>query len=536
MEKPKLKDILFKLELWFSEGLVAVSILFLVIITVFFGYVKIRQLTNIAKILPVEETYAFAIVSSPDYLETSAKFPEESPLSQKSILTSFTGFLGNNPEDLDWVGRDAGMAFVDEELVYFVRVRSKTKALKYFEGLVAEGEELAITKFEGSKIYSYPLSFPTKFAFYGNVLAISFSEEPLKLMADVKAGNSPSLRDDDNYSNVRSRLPYFSSGFIYSNLPQSRVYVAQIFAKLGISEPGYLEPIFQLFPAFGATIRMEEDAWYMETYTAVDKSRLDNEGLFRYDTKYEHKFLSYLDKEYLFMWGGHSVRAQVFRMIDLLKNLHSSASLVFESSIQASAEKYFGDGTNLEEEVYPLLDGEYLFAWNPVEPKSFSFILGFDAEESSLAYRLKDLLVLNFKYSMEYAREIEINGEKMHETGAELVTITQEEKKYEGHLYYILKTDLPLAAISISDTYLVITDNEESLLSTLDIIDGRKEGSSLNQISSILSGSDEISLLNLELLSDDNSLKKILNGFQSVATTRKVFDDGIFTRHSLQFK
>lgn len=536
MEKPKLKDILFKLELWFSEGLVAVSVLFLVIITVFFGYVKVRQLTNIAKILPVEETYAFAVISSPDYLSTAGKIPEDSPISQNAVLSTFTGFLGNDPSELNWIGRDAGMAFIDKELVYFVKVRSKTQALNYFESMTAEGEDLEITRFEGNRIYSYPLSFPTKFAFFGKTLAISFSEEPLKLMADVDAGNSPSLRDDENYSNVRSRLPYFSSGFVYSNLPQSRIYVAQIFAKLGISEPGYLEPIFQLFPAFGATIRMEDEAWYVETYTAVDKSRLDNEGLFRYDTKYDHKFLNYLDKNYLFMWGGHSVRAQVFRMIDLLKNLHSSASLVFESSFQASAEKYFGDGISLENEIYPLLDGEYLFAWNPVEPKSFTFMLEFDEEESSLAHQLKDLYVLNHQFSNEFTREVEVAGQVLEETGAELVAITQEEKDYEGHSYYVLSADSPFAAISISNDYLVLTNDEESLLSTLDIIDGRKQGISMNQISPILSGSDEISLLNLELLPDDSSIKKILNGFQSVATTRKVFDDGIFTRHSLQFK
>lgn len=526
---PKFTNLVLKLEKWFSEGVLAVAVLLLAVIIGFFIYVRLTMLPNLAAILPAEQTYAYGVFSLSDYVNSKATLP--------MLTAPFEGFLKKPLNELDFIGDKVGMAFIDEKEVYFIKIKSQSKALDYFESIKASDEALKFDTFENKKIYFYEKSFPFKFAFFGGILALSYKDEPLKLMASVAHGKLENLKSTNNFSNVRSRLPYFSSGFFYANLPSSRLYIAQMFATLGVTEPGFLESIFQLFPSFGATVKMEANGWYLETFTAVDKSKIDNKGFFRYDSKYEHKFLSYLPNDYLFEWGGHSVKDQIFRMTDLLDSLHSSASLIFKSSIQAAAEKYFGKGTSLENDIYPILNDEYLFAWNPLEAKKFTFLLELNPANSTIAYRLKDTFVMNYKYKNQYETQVTVDGKTFTETRADLSSLSQIEKKYDNKLYYLINAgDKTLAAIYIDDNFLLLTENEASLLSTLDIINGKKEGRSLNKFSSILTGSDELSLLNLSMLKDDNVLKTLLKDFQSVATTRKVFDDGIFTRHSLLFQ
>ncbi len=524
--KEKLVRVVYQMQLYVSESLLIASVLLAALIFVFFIYVRSQKLPDLAAILPAEDTFAFAVFSIEDYLASADKLPEESPFAASKLQIPFEYYLGSSPEKLDFIDDKIGIAFVSEEPVIFFKIKSKKKALKYLKTLLIPDEELT----EENDIYSYPLSHPFSFTFAGNLLAFSTkSEILLEILSDKQK-----IIDTENYQNLRSRLQYFSSGFFYSNLPKTRLYIAQAFAKIGINEPGFMESLFQIFSSFGGTITMSDSGWNMETFTAVDKSRIENEAFFRYDTKYEQKFLAYLPENFLFEWGGHNVKAQVFRMIDLLNTLHSSAALIFESSIKATALQYLGKGIDLEKEIYPILDGEYLFA---MSPDSGVLILELNTEEQEEVFKLRDLFARTYQYENERQVEVEVDGNKVIETQATLVPLTQVEKNYEGHSYVEWKAeDKSFASIAILDDKAIFATNEKDLFDILDKMDGRAEKRSLRDYGQLLSGSDEISILHTELLPDGNILKDLLKGFKNFATTRKVFDDGIFTRHSLQFK
>lgn len=524
--KEKIVKAAYKMQLYVSESLLIASVLLAVVIFAFFLYMRGQKLPDLASILPAEDTFAFATFSIEDYLASVDVLPEDSSFAPSKLQIPFEYYLGSTPEKLDFIDDKIGIAFVSEEPVVFFKVKSEKKALKYLETLLVPDEVLS----QVDEVYSYPISHPFSFTFAGNLLA--FSTQP-EILQEILSDNEK-VSDTENYQNLRSRLQYFSSVFFYSNLPKTRLYIAQAFAKIGLNEPGFMESLFQIFSSFGGTITMSESGWNLETFTAVDKSRIADHTFFRYDTKYEQKFLPYLPENFLFEWGGHNVKAQVFRIIDLLNNLHSSAALIFESSIKAMALEYLGEGVDLDHEIYPLLDGEYIFAMGA---ESNVLILELDPNENTEVHKLRDLFARTYQYKNERQVEVEVDGNKIMETQASLVPLTQTEKTYEGHPYVELKAgDKSFASIAILDDKVIFANAEKDLLDILDKMDGRTEKRSLRSLGQLLAGSDEISILHMELLPDGNILKELFKGFKNFATTRKVFDDGIFTRHSLQFK
>lgn len=523
------KDFLKKLELYLSESIFIAGILFFCVVMISFIYVKSNQIRDFSKYLPADETFAYAVFSIKDYTENSVKF--------EALQNIFNSYLGNDLSDLEFLGSDLAIAYVNEKPLFLLEIKSKKKTLEYMTSLKVENEELAQEDYSDSTMYSYPTSHPYKFTFLSDLLVFSNDIDAIKLSIDAAESGSHTVNKTANFQNLKSRLPYFSSAFFYVNLPKSRLHLVQIFAKMGIYEPGFLEPLLQLFPTFGATINIEDTGWYMETFTSVDKARLGGEALFKYETKYDTIFLSYSSRDFLFEWGGHNTKAQIFRIIDLLNNLHSSSALIFESAIQAVAEKYFGDGIILDTEIYPILDGEYFYGWTPDTDNSFTFLLELDSGESEIAYKLRDLFVRNFTYKKEVQKEVALpDGTLVTETQAEIQSLFQEEAKYNSQPYALWKVnDEILACIFILDNFVLIADDVETATKTLDIIKGTAQQRSLSY-RQILAGSDEIFILNTNMLPEENILNRLFEGFKSVASTRKVFDDGIFTRHSLLFE
>lgn len=531
--KEKFVKAIYRLQLHVSEGLLVASVLLAALIFVFFIFVRSQKLPNLAEILPADDTYGFVSLSIEDYLKSAAKLPETSPFATSKLQIPFEYYLGGDYSKLDFIADDLGFAYVSEQPVLVFKIKSKKKALAYMKTNLMENEELTENDDAGPSIYSYPLSHPESFAFINNLLVMTPDIPTLELIVSASKGRLANVESTADYKNLRSRLPYYSSGFAYINLPKTRLHIAQAMAKAGINEPGFMEAVFQLFPAFGATINMSAEGWNLQTFTAVDKSRIGGKALFRYDTKYEQNLLPYLPDGFLFEWGGHNLKAQVFRMIDLLTNLHSGAALIFESGLQAAAERYFGEGIDLDTEVYPLLDGEFLYAYG----NSFILILGLDEGEDVQAYKLRDLFARAYQYASNIQVEVELDGKKITETQAKLNPITQTELTYEGHSYARWTAGEQFVAdIAILDGKAIISGNDKDLFNLLDAMDGRTAGRSLRDYGQLLSGSDEISILHTGLIPDGNILRAFFDGFTSFATTRKVFDDGIFTRHSLLFK
>lgn len=71
------------------------------------------------------------------------------------------------------------------------------------------------------------------------------------------------IEQTDAYTNVRSRLPHFEDGFVYGNSN----FFKSIF-------PDCLQKLMELSPYFGASIKADQNQIYIETFFAIDKTKI----------------------------------------------------------------------------------------------------------------------------------------------------------------------------------------------------------------------------------------------------------------------
>ena len=143
------------------------------------------------------------------------------------------------------------------------------------------------------------------------------------------------------------------------------------------------------------------------------------------------------------------------------------------------------------------------------------------------AGQLKDRFVQN-----SLAKNLQTlgNGEKR----AELSSITTVLKSYGNVQTYIFTTgSTPLAAFALLEDKALLAGTEETLNQTLDRISNGQNGRSMEDFRVLLSGSDEIFILNGAFFPEESILNTLLSTFTTLASTRKLFDDGIYTRTSL---
>lgn len=513
-----------RLKTWLVEGLLLCSILLLAIFMMIALYVRLNALANPAALLPAEETEGFLLLSREDYAATT-------PIADQSEFVN--SVLGHPASELTWLGRDLAFASVDGNWVTFLEINSKGGAQDFLDSLKTEGEEYTGEQAEAQRMLSNNVatghnnvkcfvSLPTCFLFLDDFLVLSSSPETLNLLDEAQF-SAPKLSDSSDYQNVRGRLPAFSSAFLYVNLENARRQLTRYANSLGISEPGFLESVFQIFPAFGASLRMESTGWYVESFTPVDKSALNGEAYYHPVAKYEQNLLAWT-QPFAFEWGGENIGAQLTRLSEIFTQLNSTASLVFESSLEDTLGEILGQ-TELSE-VLPLLDGEYYLGYTP--DNSFLALIELDNEsELQTAGQLKDRFAQNYRYK-------KLSIDDKGETRAELLPLTTSLLDYADHQYYKFEADgHTLAVVAFLDNLAVLASSEEVLFATLERRSGRQSGRPLEDFMVLLPGSDEIFILNSAFLPEESILNSLLSTFTHLASTRKLFDDGVTARTSL---
>ncbi len=502
-------DRIEQIKTWLTEGLLLCAILLLAIFLGIAIFVRSNALVDIAALLPAEETEGFLVLSR-----------EDSPYP--------TDFLGHPLAELTWLGRDLAYASMDGEWATFYEINSQNSAQTFLDSLKVEGEEYI----EHENRVDCFVSLPVCFTFLDDFLVTAPLPETLQLLQNA----TTKLSNSADYQNVRGRIADLRSGFIYINLQKAREELIRYASLQGISEPGFLESVFRIFPAFGAGIRMEQTGWYVESFTAVDKTLLGGEPYFHPTVKYDQMLLPY-SQAFAIEWGGQDLSAQITRIQEILPALNSTASLVFESSLETWLAEIFGQDAITEPDFLanqlPLFDEEFYFGLTPGE--DFLLILELTGEEDlQKAGQLKDRFVQNYE-----AKNLKTT--EQGETRAELSKITTELKTYQSVQTYIFNSaDAPLAAFALLEDKAILAGSEETLNGALDrILSGPLTEGELTKRRAIedfrvlLPGSDEIFILNGAFFPEESILNALLSTFNTLASTRKLFDDGVYTRTSL---
>lgn len=485
-----------RLKAWLGEGLILVPTVLLLGFLLFTLSFRVDRLSDLVEILPLE-TEAFFVVNMNDF-ETSGSPVDESYLQE---------FVGVPLDELTWFKRDLGVAWIDGNTVHFLEMESKAGAEDFF-GTLVEGEELTSSSLD-EDVRCYEIE-SLCYLFSRNFLVFSTSPEAL---AAVDAPG-PKLESSEQYQNVRGRLGHLESGFIYVDLQTVQGLFPQSL---------FLQSVLEIFPAWGASVRMESEGWYAESFTAVNKDLIGG-AYFRPSEKYEQKFLRWT-QNFAWEWGGQDLASQTTRMQEIFSKLGSTGELIFTSSLNAQVKALFGEEVKLDDYL-TVLGGETYMGWT--SPDEFLLILELEEEEDRLrAQELEGAFVHHYSFKNSYATE-------QGEIKMEAMSLQEIPKEYEGTFYQLVVAgDEVLAAIAFTEEAVIGASTEKILQDTLDRRSGRQSGRSLEDFSVLLPGSNEIWILNSAFLPEGNILKTRLSTLTRLMSTRKIFDDGIFTRTSL---
>lgn len=484
-----------RLKAWLGEGLILVPTVLLLGFLLFTLSFRSGRLSDLAEILPAE-TEAFFVVNMDDFTASGSPIDE----------AYFKEFLGVPLSELTWFKRDLGVAWIDGSVVQFLEVDSKAAAEDFFSTLV-EGAELTASPLD-QDVRCYEIE-SLCFLFERDFLVFSGSPEAL---ATVNAPGS-NLESSDQYQNVRGRLGHLESGFVYVDL--------QMVPDL-LPQSLFLKSILEIFPAWGASIRMESEGWYAESFTSVNKELIGG-AYFHPNTNYEQKFLPWT-KTFAWEWGTQDLSAQLTRMQEIFAGLGSTGEMIFVSGVESRLEELFGDMAL--NEALPLLDGESYFGWTSAE--DFLFILELENDEDRMAAQgLEGRFAQNFTFKQTYTDE---KGEEK----AEVLSLSEVPKEYNGHSYTLIKAgEATVGALVLTDDSAIMAASEEILFEVLDRKDGLQSGRNLEELSVLLPGSNEIWILSSAFLPEGHILKTRLSTLTRLMSTRKIFDDGVFTRTSL---
>ncbi len=457
-----------KIQNLFTEALFVASVVLLGALFFFMFLLRSKDLIDLAKFLPEENTHALFTL---DLREYEANTPQASPL--------LTQIFGEPLAQQAWFKTQVGLVWMDGGRVQFLEVNDRATAEDFFKTRLAEGEEWSIPA-ENPQLTCYSYSHPECFAFTGPFLMVSSSVDALNQVLL----EGPTLRESANYQNVKGRLPLLSDGFVYMNAESSRLAVFSMLGQLGIHEPGYLESVYRLFPAYGLSLNLEQGQWTAESVTLADKTQLEGAPYAHPTSKYHGRLLDYSSDQFFLEWGGVNLWEQKEAVNALLEHLNSAAALTFRASLEEVKQKLFGELPM--DTLKPLFEKEFYLGWTP----GGDFLLILETPEPDPAPEENTLV----NYRAPQITHVRVNE------------------------------------------LLILSSSSELLQASVDRLEGRQEKRDLSTVASTLMGADEFWRFDLEFLPETHILKTLLPNVDSLVSTRKRFDDGFYTRHTLIFR
>lgn len=478
-------------------------------------YLRVTRLIDLGELLPAE-TEAFWAVNMDAYKAGPQGFPNQVD----------TDLFGTPLSDLTWFDRDQGYASINGNKIRLLKVNSVGQAQVFLNSLRAEGEEFTVIQTDrrdpflaqAPEILCYSVSFPTCFSFVDSVLIISISKEALSSIQAVRSG-APDLETVADYQNMQGRLSPMNDAFVYLNLQKLQTRLTLKAREMGLPSLAFASSIFQIFPSFGASIRMEPRAWFVESFTGVDKTKLGGDAYFRPTKKFEQKSLPWTES-FVFEWAGEDLAAQLKRLGEIFTQLNWAAGLSFESELKSAFTDFVGPAELTD--LYQLLDGEVYFGVTQGEtPRFLSFVELTTPDAWNVAMKWKD----NFEKTYRAAREYQTSS---GEWKAELSPIVQSAEYYQDIPVFKFsathgsQNGATVLLLGMTDNWLVLASDDDTLHGAVERMLTGENQRSLSDLAVLLPGSDEITIL-----------RTVWTPFTRIALTRKLFDDGVFARLSL---
>jgi len=457
-------------------------------------FLRFQALPEVAEFLPAANVEALFTLDMDSYRD-----------STQQPLPGITSVLGQPAEGLLWA-QNISWILMDGHWIVAVEPNSKSEAWDFLESLKRPKEDWESL----GENWCYK-TLPACFRFEHGLLWVASKPEFLDQALDAPG---ITLAEMPNYQNVQGRLPLFADVFAYADLQKTRLNWVHNLGLLGLAEPGYLESVLRLFPAYGLSGSFEEGRWHLDSFTAIDKNILENAKTLRPKDKYKAQYPAWVVDPMAFEWGSQNVLQQRESIQSILQELSPASALAF----QGTANEWVKDQSA---GVLDLQAAEQLFQGEIYLGRTLSGqkVLIADVDASK-----KEAITALFgdfagKYKAQIPQTLE-NGEEKFE----LKSVEARSSLYEGTPYTSLQVgDASFMALAILENHLIVTTSKDLLFSILDRFYQRESGREMSTLKPLLSGADEFGHLNLDFFSEWTILKDI-------QWTSKTFDDGMSTR------
>jgi hypothetical protein len=475
---------------------------------------------SISKYLPADETVAYVEFNLPAYNSALQDVPASFPWNPASLNERLTAYL-SEPSDVlpTWVGDHAGIAWVD-----------------HGSGTVETWIFLETKESPSSTEESFFESDPNQEWYEGDYLVMGPPTPEASLLWQVKTGERPALKNDPNFMTLRPALDYQSAAFFYMK-PQGAVEAFEL-NPWAASHPEWQRVAAMLvpaLPAMGMTVQLNEETQTveLETYWVGDKSLNNDEALFHIDQKYKGDLLEWLPTSATRFTGGEQL-ATTFDQITALLDALQGTGFLYEALLEQKGQTYFGQNFDLQTDLGPLFDNEYLLLW--VEE---AFTVTVDVNYDSLVAEAPILLLQLTEETLPHVETlvedllnhglVEVDESTGTVTAASL---TLEAREESGIKYNAFTRDDggEFLQYLVQDDVLVITTHATEMKTMIDALLGDEETQpSFEYIFAVEEGVDFGDHVQVSLPGGWWGIDQLFSGFN-------LFDDGMSTWHEIQFQ
>lgn len=547
--------------------LIAIGAFAIIFIGIFL-FTKIFRPQSLAELIPEEESIAVLEINVDgshsqvkQFFETLQAYPVYQINGINSIVDTVSPFETGEALQ-EWVGRKAGLALVKEEEdgeknivpVFFVETKDQNGTVQYLQNLAAgaSGDELIKKPYAGHEIYSYKVGQNFVYTFLNSYLVYTENEDTIKLLIDNRSNDKPRLSDSANYRKVANNLAPDGLIFGYVDLNRMFEYLSESPAFIAQKGEDYLafRPFIGLFKAEGISVFAEKDHFKAQVFTSLDTEKLDGESYITYSEKYQGMLLPYVQQSPILVASGHDLTKELNRLEDIFSSGTNASSAIFDGLVEAQKEQYFGKDISLHEDIYPLLQGEYLITvGNSLEEPEVTVVIEL-TDPNNNELRIEKLAQAFADTSGVFSPKIVSVTLPDGTIGKEIVAspevITRNDESYTGETIYTLKIGDSGWAV-----YYTVLENEAVFSTSIEeikavISDGiEKENFTTTEnynslIKPILKSADqfyfmETGALTENIASDETSMiKPYFTPFGGMAVAKNFFTDGISTIYVLE--
>jgi len=551
----------------FRRRLVALFIgligVFLLLFVIFYTVSRVFRPIDFAEMLPKDSTIALMQINVNSgheqvrrFYNSLNKYEAFHPNSIENILNE-TFDIDYDIEVKPWLNRQVGFAIIknpqsegEYDMLYFVETRdiAATKEFMKSRGLESQEDYLLDEEYKGEKIYHHALSQSFNFAFLNNYLVLAENLDAVKQVINSMKSSELKLVEDPDYQKVSQNLPITTLTFAYLDVSKLVQYLKQ--NEEFMSEKGRellaFEPFLKIYNAYGFTGMIENNNLAMQSFTAVDKAYLDGQDLLNFDSKFKAEFLTMLPSDVKAYAGGLNLTKQFHRYSEIFGVGGEVSYLIFEGALRALKSEYFGDEIDLEEDLFPLLQKEYLLAVTGDEQdQATTIILGLKdpVRDKDKINNIAESFIRKSALLAPKVVEVELeDGTKAEEIVTSEVTIEKTEEEYHGYSINSLDVGSPGWGVYyiLLDDKLVITTKLETMKQIIDLfIDSsgnfRSTDVFRDNVSPVMRTSDEILFFDVAYLLK-NFVGELPEGFEPysepfshISIGKNYFKDGIST-------